>query len=236
MIRTLVINLRRSAKRRDAIARQLDRLGMAFEFVEGVDGQQLTAEQLSLYSAREAFAGLGREMHRNEMGCILSHIGIWQSMIERGDEEILVIEDDMSIADDFPQLVESRAEWVPADARVVNFAWDMANPVEEVAISPKRKLCRFDREVMRTGTYLMRRAAAESLLQNAFPIRMPVDSLMGDARNIGGGMYGVSPRAVQWNDNLPTDTWTDTSMDTFSKQSRETVKGLIYRVMNRLTR
>jgi glycosyl transferase family 25 len=233
MMRTLVINLARSGNRRRAIKSRLDAVGLPFEFQDGIDGQLLTPQQLALYSSRDAFATIGRELHRNEIGCILSHIGIWSNLVQSGDDEVLVIEDDMLVEPDFPALVTDRG-WIPADARIVNFGWDMAEPVEIVPITKRRSLCRFDREVMRTGTYFMRRSAAELLLTKAFPIRMPADSLIGDERNVGGPIYGVTPRPVEWDEALPSDMWTDATMDNFAVASRNSLRGLALRLLNKV--
>jgi glycosyl transferase family 25 len=233
MIRTLVINLERSPDRRDAIARRLGELKIPFEWFAATDGSRLTEAELALYSPRAAFAQLGREMHRNEIGCIMSHIRVWQELVDRGDEYVMVVEDDMLIDDDFPALVES-PDWIPADAQVVNFAWDMATPIDLRPVASGRYLCRFDKDVMRTGSYILRRNGAEALLRNAFPVRMPVDSLMGDQRNIGS-IYGITPRPVAWNDSMPSATWTDASMESFSNDSRRSARGLLFRVLNRLT-
>lgn len=206
---------------------------MRFEFWDAVDGQMLTDQQLALYSSKAAFAARGRELHRNEIGCILSHIGIWKDLVDRNEEEVLVIEDDMILDPDFPALVESR-DWVPADAMIVNFSWDMATPVNLQPITATRSLCRFDGDVMRTGCYLMRKAGAVALIGNAFPIRMPVDSLAGQEACAGGPIYGVTPRPIRWDESLPTETWTDTTMDSFIGNSRGSLKGLAFRILNRI--
>ena len=231
-MRTLVLNLARSRDRRDAISSRLSELKMSFEFVEAVDGQSLSEAQRSAYSSRAAFATIGREMHPNEIGCILSHIGIWRTVATGQDREVMVIEDDMLISPDLPALVSS-LDWIPEDAAVVNLAWDMATPIDLTALTPGRSICRFDREVMRTGSYILRPRGALELLRNAFPIRMPVDSLMGDRRNVGP-IYGITPRPVQWDEGLPTATWTDSTMGDFSQATRRSLKGKILRLINRI--
>jgi glycosyl transferase family 25 len=232
MIRTIVVNLARSADRRKVITDRLNALGIKFVLMEATDGQNLSPEQIVQYSSRAAFATIGREMHPNEIGCILSHIRIWQDMIRRDDDRVLVIEDDMLIDSDFPSLIET-LDWIPADASVVNLSWDMANPIEAKEITSKRSICRFDKEVMRTGSYIMDSRGAAKLLQNAFPIRMPVDSLMGDERNVGR-IYGITPRPVRWDETLPTATWTDATMESFSVSTRNTLKGIVLRLINRI--
>jgi glycosyl transferase family 25 len=232
VIRTLIVNLERSHDRRASITHRMTALGMPFERVVAADGQALTGSQLARYSPRAAFARIGRDMHPNEIGCCLSHIGIWQDMVARGDDQVLVIEDDMLLDDDLPDIVRS-LEWVPSDANIVNLSWDMANPVGLAPISSQRFMCRFDREVMRTGSYILRRRGAMRLLENAFPIRMPVDSYMGDETN-AGPIYGITPRPVRWNDAMPSVTWTDSTRESFAAASRSSLKGLFLRVVNRI--
>ena len=231
-VRTFVINLDRSPHRRRAIKTRLDELQIPFEWITGTDGLKLTEAELDRYSAREAFAKIGRAMHPNEIGCILSHIGIWQEIVRSETPLAMVIEDDMLIDDDFASLVTD-LRWMPPDAMVVNLSWDMAKPVDLQSITAKRSLCRFDREAMRTGSYIIRLEAATRLLDQAFPIRMPVDSLMGDVRHVVP-TYGVTPRPVRWDDNMPSDTWTDASMSGFAQSSRESIKGKLLRIANRL--
>ena len=233
-MRTLVINLERSTDRRESISDRLAELGLPFEWHVGTDGGKLTHQELELYSSRAAFAHLGREMHRNEIGCILSHIRVWKDFSNSTDEYVMVIEDDMLLDADLPELVRT-LDWIPPEASVVNFSWDMSNPVDAKPVTDTRSLCRFDSEVMRTGSYILRRSGAVELLRHAFPIRMPVDSLMGDERHIGT-IYGITPRPVRWDDSKASATWTDATMESFTSSSRTTFKGRFFRIFNRLVR
>ena len=106
MIRTLLLTLERSPDRRETITRRMNELGMPFERVVATDGQALTQDQLAQYSPRAAFARIRRDMHRNEIGCILSHIGIWQAVVASGDDQVLVIEDDGDVRGLVPSAVE----------------------------------------------------------------------------------------------------------------------------------
>jgi glycosyl transferase, family 25 len=232
-IRTVIISLARSHARREAITARLRELGMSFEVATGIDGQALTQEDLASYSPGSAFTVLGREMHRNEVGCFMSHAAIWKSLAEGDEKEVLIFEDDMRIDDDFPALIRSR-DWIPGDAGIVNFSWDMASPIDVRKLPGGRSLCRFDGDVMRLGAYILRKHAARNLLTNAFPIRMPIDSLAGRPEFVGAPIYGVSPRPVKWDDDLPSETWTDSTREAFAAASRNTPRGLLYRLLGRL--
>jgi len=232
-IRTVIISLARSDSRREAITARLRELGMSFEVSTGVDGQSLTQEDLAPYSPSSAFSVLGREMHRNEVGCFLSHAAIWKGLADGDEQEVLIFEDDMRIDDDFPELIRSR-DWIPPDAGIVNFSWDMAMPIKLNNLSEGRFLCGFDGDVMRLGAYILRKHAAKNLLSHAFPIRMPIDSLAGRPEFVGAPIYGVSPRPVRWDDDLPSETWTDSTRESFAAASRNSPRGLLFRILGRL--
>lgn len=42
-----------------------------------------------------------RQMKLGEVGCFLSHFKVWEQMIERGEKEVLVLEDDVRFAPNF---------------------------------------------------------------------------------------------------------------------------------------
>jgi glycosyl transferase family 25 len=233
MIATFVINLERSAKRREAIARQLDSLQISYEFFTAVDGQQLTGHQRDCYSSSAAFKQIGREMHPNEIGCALSHIGIWEMLARNRYERALIMEDDAIIEPEFPDLLSS-LDWVPPDADVVNLSWHMANPTLRTPLTAGRDICRFDRPVMGTGSYIIGQRGVRNLLRHAYPVRMPVDSLMGDERR-AGTIYGVNPPVIGWNPRLESDIWIDSTLESFGESSRQSLTGLFFRVLNRVT-
>ncbi len=96
-----VINLLSDVARRDNMIRQLKELGIpneAIQMVNAVDGQN---EDLSLYDYEtvqewvEPFSK--RAITRGEIGCALSHYGVWKHLIASGDDRSLILEDDVVI-------------------------------------------------------------------------------------------------------------------------------------------
>lgn len=239
-LRTVVINLNRSAERRRLMASRLGQLGIPFEFWDATDGNTLSQGEMSaVYSETESFANIGRGLHRNEIGCTLSHVDIWKALVASSDDEILVLEDDIEIADDLVPLLKRRNEWIPPGARVVYFAHHVAKEKNLIAIDvpakSKRFLCEFEGPVMSCSAYLLRREGAINLLRHWKPIRMATDDLLGRAQFTGGGIYGVVPKPVIWRDE-PSTIWTDTTMAAFATSSRKGLTGVLRRVRNRLFR
>lgn len=234
-----VINLARCPDRREKMSRRLDELGLEYEFFDGVDGALLTADQIAkVYKPTAAFERLGRELHPNEIGCALSHIRVYEMMIAKRLEELLVLEDDIDLYDGLPLVLESRRDWLPPDWRLVNFAHDMCEPVplKEIAVPGLLgyRVCGFDSLVARLGAYLIHRKGAEALLMHAYPIRMPSDDLGGDTGFLGSPVYGVIPRVAMWDDNFASATWTNTTRECFAESSRSGITGLLRRLKRRL--
>jgi glycosyl transferase, family 25 len=237
----VVISLARAPARRSAIAAQLEKLGLPFEFFDAIDGAKLSPERVDeVYSPNRTFMRMGRYLHPNEIGCALSHMDIWEHMVRENVPEMLILEDDVVLADDLPTLLATRDRWVPSDARVVYLAHDMAPPVSptplDSAFGTDRALCTFENPVMRAAAYLIRTPAAAALLPHGKPLTMPLDDLLGRPEFTGGGIYGIVPNAVMWNDDHPSTIWTDTKPDDFAKQSRAGLGGMVRRFIRRFVK
>lgn len=98
----LVLSLARSAHRRKNARAQLDRLGLAFEFLDGVDGQLAGHPLLARYDEDEFLLNCGRHALPGELGCYASHFLAWRACAE-SDQPILVVEDDFEYREAFPR-------------------------------------------------------------------------------------------------------------------------------------
>ena len=240
-IRIFVINLARSADRREKMTRVLEKHHLEFQFFAGVDGSLLAPEQIaSAYKASAAFDRLGRELHPNEIGCAWSHIKVYEMMVRNGLDEILIMEDDVDVSDELPAVLASRHLWLPRDWRLVNFAHDMATPIPTHAFEAPGlthlSVCHFDQLVGRLGCYLINRQGADALLRHAYPIRMPSDDLGGDARFLGAPIYGITPRVAMWDEAYVSAIWTDTTRDEFALKCRSGFMGIMRRLQSRIKR
>lgn len=103
-----VISLKRSPERRENIKKQLDALGLEFEFFDAVDGRAEPPHPL--FAKYDYFKRLwltnGRMPSKGEMGCYASHYLLWQKCIDI-DEPILVLEDDVVVRPHLNQFFES---------------------------------------------------------------------------------------------------------------------------------
>jgi glycosyl transferase family 25 len=96
----LVINVKRFVERRRHVEAQLARFNLRGDFIHDFDAEEIT-EELD----RRWFAG--GELNRGQKSCALKHIAALRRVVERGWPRCLVLEDDVVLADDFPEGVRA---------------------------------------------------------------------------------------------------------------------------------
>ncbi len=200
-----VISLPGNRPRRDYIRQHLSALGLAFEIYDGIDGHHLSPSQRSAYSGVEARARLGRDLLPGEIGCALSHLGVFRTMVERRIDEALILEDDSVLSNDTIEVLRRRHALqkdrdvvllhhqgssgpTPAGAEIS--AWSRA-PVWD-----RFRSGRFVEHAWSTGAYLITRAGAKKLLHVAHPIWGPIDQLTGTPGAANIRLYGIRPPCV----------------------------------------
>ena len=103
MIPTFVISLPDCGDRRAAISDRLGQLGVAFEFVDGVDGRDgldpAWEDQIDRVEARRA----RDPMSDVEFACALSHVRCYRRIVADGIPYAMVLEDDVIPAPDLPR-------------------------------------------------------------------------------------------------------------------------------------
>ncbi|MDR1146408.1 MAG: glycosyltransferase family 25 protein [Verrucomicrobiales bacterium] len=117
-VHIFIINLPRVADRRAMMTRQLSALGLPFEFVEGVDGRALSAAALAENYDHDKALRERNAMTLPEIGCALSHQKIYRKMAAENIPCALILEDDVKLADDLPDVLTELANR-PADGEVV---------------------------------------------------------------------------------------------------------------------
>lgn len=104
-----VINLIRSADRRESITAQLNKLGLAFELVEAIDGNALSHEALLSRVDRARYDSWPEMQRPGAMGCALSHREACQRLVDDGAPCALILEDDVEVSPNLPDLLEQLA-------------------------------------------------------------------------------------------------------------------------------
>lgn len=167
----LVINLPGDEDRRLHVGSQLARLGLRFELVTGVCGNALTREDLARsYDDRKALRIQCRSLVRAEIGIALAHIAVYRTMRERGIPRALVLEDDVDVPDDLPEVLGAlELELNANDPKVVLLSPASTDKASERSLAGRHGLARFRRGFY-AHAYVVTQAAARSLERFLYPV------------------------------------------------------------------
>ena len=188
----LVLNLARSPDRSARMEKSLSKLNVAYEFADATDGNALSADDYAKYSEPLANKVSGRPLSKGEIGCSLSHLKLYERLLESKDECYLILEDDVDIGIMLLEALKQR-EHFPHDWVFINFMTDKKGVAFGEPIFDIYRMTRFPGRVNRTSVNLVNRKGAKKLLSFAYPIRLPADGLTGRIEMTGLICYGVQP-------------------------------------------
>ncbi len=208
-----VINMARDVERRRHMEATLGGLGLEAQFVTAVDGRALSEpEREAAYDRRRALRVYGVEMMASEIGCSLSHYGLYERMVHDGIETALILEDDVRIDRALATIVEDLLahafdDWlvVRLDCKRPRVAEPATNAFrgDRVALlSDGGALYRLRTHVLGVGAYLIRREGAARMLAYGRPIFMPIDHTMDRFWENGILPYIVRPLPVTQSDDF----------------------------------
>ncbi|BBQ50998.1 glycosyltransferase family 25 protein [Aeromonas jandaei] len=197
-----IISLEKNKERQILISNRMNQLGLNFEFFYGVDGSSLTDNELNLVDQEFCQENFGHIMNKSEIGCAMSHIGVYEKMVSEKIPHALILEDDAYLLSCVPDILSSIMDkprfdmlylfhgkakrwplWrkLPHDYRLVHY------------ISPSRKSKRC---IIGAVAYALSFDGAKKLLDNAYPVRMPADYLTGLIQKNKLNTFGIEPNCV----------------------------------------
>lgn len=213
-----VISLKRSPERRENIKKQLDALGLEFEFFDAVDGRAEPPHPL--FEKYDYFKRLwftnGRVPSKGEMGCYASHYLIWQKCVATG-ESILVIEDDSYIK---PVIVELLPH---IEKKVEQYGFLRVEPeTSRCRLYTKEKrdsysISFMDNNFGGTRSYAISPQAAQKLLNGSERWCMPVDNYIGSLYLHAMPSYQMLPTIIPTLEEHPEEFGTTIQLGEESK-------------------
>lgn len=175
------INMASDVRRRRLAQRQANKMGLEdFRFVDAIVGADLDIQQLvenGTYDDEAAQEYHERSLTPGEIALSLSHAGIYQTMVEEGLDEAIILEDDvLFLTRNLDALVLSD---LPEDYDVLL----LHAHIDEV---PPRGLIRGKvykdvSYLASTVAYMVSRQGAAKLAKGARPVRHASDGLLGRA-------------------------------------------------------
>lgn len=207
--------------------KQLNQLNIAYEFADTVDGQALSDHEIKTGYGVDTFPPWpsfnARHLSKGEIGCLLSHLSIYQRMIDEDIECACIFEDDNDFGQDIDILLKEnlllKADW---ELLLIGHSGRSNNPLCGAEYSSKREhvfgLYHIAKPVEApsgTYAYLVKKSAAQKLLQRAYPLRMPMDLLTGHAAAVGVEIRILTPPCTTHNTTLFESTLYDHDQNSY---------------------
>lgn len=171
------INLDRSPERRVFSEEQFARIGITATRIPAVDGKNLPDGIRDRLTAR---AATHWRMSNGEIACSLSHISIWERMVNEEIPLAAILEDDVLLSPDIKQLLDDPS-WIPVGVDCVKIDTSTLRAFHTDFQSTSIDGFRLSRpitDLRSTGAYIITRTRAAHLLRQAQVIGGPVDVQM----------------------------------------------------------
>ena len=167
--RIYVIGLQRRPERRRRLEACFDELGIEVVWTVAVDGRKLTDDILAERNISSPDGdGWYVELKKGEIGCFLSHFGVWQDVVNSGLERVLVLEDDVHPTAEFPE----RLQQLVSEADRLQREWEFIYLFREWQKLDEDEPVKGAKQLVRPGfcysaaAYLLTRSGAETLLRD----------------------------------------------------------------------
>lgn len=104
-----VINLPRSQDRAQRMRQRLEDLGLSFQFIEAIDGQNLSQQERAHYDPRPREKQGIAQLLNAEVACVLSHRKAWRALLDTQAPFALFLEDDVELHTEMPTILPKLA-------------------------------------------------------------------------------------------------------------------------------
>jgi len=170
----VVVSMTNASTRREAIARQLGGHPAPWAFLDAiVPGETKGTSWLESDGSR-SISALGRPMTRGEYGCALSHLRVYEELLHRQEQAVIVLEDDALLSGDLFQVCGEAMKNSRFDVLILGYSKvgandlclrDLTEPMLNISNAFGRVIGRTCRE-RRSGTvgYLVTNEGAKKLL------------------------------------------------------------------------
>jgi glycosyl transferase family 25 len=186
-----VISMAQASERRAVFAEAAAEARATWRFVDAA-----TAPPAGLpYDDSAALRRFGRTLSRGEVGCFASHYTAWKSLLDSGERQRIVLEDDTIV--DWPLMDRiADVDFAALGLDLVRFY--STHPFKhsvavERFLGPHTHLVQTRGMFLGTQGYVLTRRAAERLVELASSITMPVDWFMTRYWAYGFRNYCVFP-------------------------------------------
>ena len=193
-----IINLKQDVDKKEHMKSLCSKYKLNCNFIEAVYGKDLDDQAIAnVYDENEALRVFKRSLTKGEIGCALSHLSIYQKIVDQNIEKAIIFEDDIEIYDGFFDVIES-IEKFPNDWELVLLGYHQKIIRKyfccQLSLKDKYRLVRLSDIHTGAHAYLINFRGAKRLLSEAIILNQPIDHYTGDSKFVN--LYGCSPRVV----------------------------------------
>uniref|UniRef100_A0A8C9SE16 procollagen galactosyltransferase n=1 Tax=Scleropages formosus TaxID=113540 RepID=A0A8C9SE16_SCLFO len=181
-----MINLQRRPHRRQSMLSSLYEQEISCKMVNAIDGRALNASQIQAMGIR-MLPGYsdpyhGRPLTKGELGCFLSHCGVWKEIVQRQLKTSLVVEDDVR----FEVFFKRRLRNLMSEVESQGLDWDliyigrkrMQVDRPEKSVPNIRSLVEADYSYWTLGYMMSLQGASKLLKADPLSKMLPVDEFL----------------------------------------------------------
>ena len=204
-----VISLEDSIKRQSHMKTQLQSLDMKFSIFSAVDGDLLSEDEIKdSYDGTSALSIRGKHLSPGEIGCALSHIRLFQEVVDYKLKAMCIFEDDVKIDPVLKDLLK-KIQNMPSRWDVVFLGCDSRRVFMKSISCGEKFLDGYELRlalgvgpVKGTYAYIVSYAGAKKLLGLTQKFYKPIDSYTGD--NSVLNIYMFTPNIVSHTNSFPS--------------------------------
>ena len=182
-----------------------------------------TDEANALYSIDLNKEQYYKPLSNGEKGCYTSHIRAWKILLESDAEKIVVLEDDISLNDEFIKILDAIDK---SDQK-----WDMIKLIgrernEKIKSSENllgtQNLIRYNKIPSCTTGYVLSRSGAKKLISSRIPFGRPIDIDLRFFWENDLKILGVHPAAISLADSsTQSSIWTTREKNSFRERMKK---------------
>lgn len=199
-MKIFVINLKRSTERRTAIEKQLIELGLDYKIIEAIDGSELSSVDLARDTKQLNYA-----FKCGEIGCALSHIKIYNQMVNEQIKSALILEDDININPCLEDIIHNLH--IPSVKPTVILLSRVNKYFKKpIATVTNNYTLHKTQHATTTHSYVLNIQAAKALIKNLYPVWMVADkwSLFEDMSIVN--VFNIIPHPISLSENAQKST------------------------------
>ncbi|MRS02288.1 glycosyltransferase family 25 protein [bacterium] len=234
-LKIFVLNLDRAPQRRKIMLDRLAALALEAEILSAVDGKELNAADL--------LPGTERKLTPGEIGCYLTHVNSWKTIIQRGLSHAIVLEDDVILSPKLMALAEEViALGMPFDVVRLSALFPIRG-IPVASLSGNARLVLTTKPPSGAQGYLVSLDGAKRLLAKLVVPKLPVDVAFDRYWKYGLCMPLLFPSVVEEDKgqestivNRIRDTHRETIFERMTHRAEKRLRKVVANIMARRLR